>query len=418
MDVITLITTSFNSLMVNKLRAILTLLGLIIGVSSVITMMAVGRGAQVAVTQQIQGLGSNFLSITPSLEQLGRRFFFNDNSENPLNMSDYYLLDDQIFAPNIGLVAPENSFSGAVLSTYSGENTFINGIGTVSSYLTVRNLELSFGRFISPSDVINISNVVVLGSETSKILFNERNPIDAEIKILNRKFTVIGVLESQEGTLFNPDNTLIVPITTAHYRLNRGSGLSNSIPVNAIHFLATDKGSVSDAKEQANMVMRLNHKLQENEENDFMVSSQQDTVETLEGTESTFLILLGSIASISLIVGGIGVMNIMLVSVTERTREIGIRRAVGARRKDILLQFVTEAVIMTFGGGIIGVVTGSIIAILIDGTTISGEIVNTILEPFTGLLALGVSVLIGMFFGIYPALRASTLSPIEALKYD
>ena len=417
MDFITLISTAFNSLKIHKMRAFLTLLGIIIGVSSVITMMAVGRGAQVAVTARIQGLGARFLSVTPDLEQMGRTFFFGESSD-ALDLNDTHALNDKIFAPNITEIAPESIFSGSVLSPYTGESTFVRGIGTTSSYLVVRNLEISVGRFISPSDVLNISNVVVLGSETSETLFGGRNPIGTDIRLLGKKFTVVGILESQEGTTFNPDNRLVVPITTSHFRLNNRTGEIDSIPVDAIHFLANNAESVPDAKEQAKMVLRLNHQLAADDENDFTLSTQQDAVETLEGTQSTFVILLGSIASISLLVGGIGVMNIMLVSVTERTREIGIRRAVGARRKDILIQFMTEATIMTFGGGFIGIIAGSVFAIMLNGTSISGDEINTVLEPTIAFLALGVSILIGMFFGIYPAVRASSLSPIQALKYE
>ena len=190
--------------------------------------------------------------------------------------------------------------------------------------------------------------------------------------MLGKKFTVIGILESQEGTTFNPDNRLVVPITTSHFRLNNRTGEIDSIPVDAIHFLASDTESVPDAKEQAKMVLRLNHQLGTDDENDFTLSTQQDAVETLEGTQSTFVILLGSIASISLLVGGIGVMNIMLVSVTERTREIGIRKAIGAKRRDIMSQFLAEATLLTLSGGCAGLLIGLAFTKLLDGVPMGG----------------------------------------------
>ena len=238
------------------------------------------------------------------------------------------------------------------------------------------------------------------------------------MKIQGREFTVVGVLESQEGTIFNPDNSLLVPITTAHYRLSNGGGPIDAMPVSSINVLARDENAVDDARTEISTVLRLRHKLGSDDEDDFSITTQQDTIETLEGTQGTFVILLGSIAGISLLVGGIGVMNIMLVSVTERTREIGIRRAVGAKRRDILLQFVTEAVLMTFGGGVLGVAAGWAIAYFGNGSTIAGDVIETVIETNIAFLALGVSVVVGLFFGIYPAIRAASLDPIEALRHE
>lgn len=411
-----LFSTALGSLGTNKLRASLTLLGIVIGVSSVIAMMAVGRGAQVSVTSRISDLGTDLITIRPGAQALRFAFFGGGGNSDVLSFEDAQSLDDDVFAPDVKLVAPENSFSGT--AAFGRENTFANGTGVTAEYLEARNLNITSGRGISNADVLNTSMVAVLGSQISETLFGQRDPVGASIKLSGRDFTVIGVLESQEGTIFNPDNSILVPITTAHYRLNNGKGQIESMPVSAINVLAETESVVDDARTDISTVLRLRHELAADDEDDFLITTQQDTIETLEGTQGTFVILLGSIAGISLLVGGIGVMNIMLVSVTERTREIGIRRAVGAKRRDILLQFVTEAVLMTFGGGLLGVAVGWAIAYFGNGATVSGDIIETVIETQVAIMALGVSVAVGLFFGIYPAIRAASLDPIEALRSE
>lgn len=411
-----LLATALASVSANKLRASLTLLGIVIGVSSVIAMMAVGRGAQVSVTSRISDLGTDLITVGPGSEALRFAFFGGGGNADVLTFEDALALNDDVFATDVELVAPENAFSGT--ATVGSENTFVSGVGVTAEYLEARNLTIAAGRNISNVDVENISLVAVLGSETSSSLFGQRSPVGSKIKISGREFTVVGVLESQEGTIFNPDSSVLVPITTAHYRINGGKGLVDSISVSSISVLASSEAVVDDARLDISTLLRLRHELAADDEDDFQISTQQDTIETLEGTQGTFVILLGSIAGISLLVGGIGVMNIMLVSVTERTREIGIRRAVGAKRRDILLQFVTEAVLMTFGGGILGVLAGWAIAYFGNGATVDGDIIETVIETHIALIALGVSVAVGLFFGIYPAVRAASLNPIEALRHE
>ena len=416
MNAALLFSTALNSVAANKLRAGLTLLGIVIGASSVIAMMAIGRGAQVSVTSRISELGTDLITVQPGAQALRFAFFGGGGDSDVLSFEDALALKDDVFAPDVRIVAPENSFSGSAV--VGGENTFVNGVGVTAEYLEASNLTIATGRNISNADVLNTSLVAVLGSETSTTLFGNRNPVGATLKLSGREFLVIGVIESQQGTIFNPDNTILVPITTSHYRLKSGTGLVNSIPVSSIRILATSEKAVDTARLDISTVLRLRHELEADDDDDFLITTQQDTIETLEGTQGTFVILLGSIAGISLLVGGIGVMNIMLVSVTERTREIGIRRAVGAKRRDILFQFVTEAVLMTFVGGILGVLTGWAIAYFGNGATVDGDIIETVIETHIAVIALGVSIAVGLFFGIYPAVRAASLNPIEALRHE
>jgi putative ABC transport system permease protein len=416
MNIGLLFATALGSVGSNKLRASLTLLGIVIGVSSVIAMMAVGRGAQVSVTSRISDLGTDLITVRPGNEALRFAFFGGGGNSDVLSFEDALALKDDVFTPDVRLVAPENSFSGSAV--VGGENTFVTGVGITAEYIEARNLTIASGRNISNSDVQNITLVAVLGSQISETLFGNRDPVGATVKISGRQFRVVGVLESQQGTIFNPDNSVLVPITTAHYRMNNGKGLIDSIAVSSINVLATSGKTVESARASIATVLRLRHELTADDDDDFLITTQQDTIETLEGTQGTFVILLGSIAGISLLVGGIGVMNIMLVSVTERTREIGIRRAVGAKRRDIMFQFVTEAVLMTFGGGILGVLVGWAIAYFGNGATVDGDVIETVIETHIAGIALAVSVAVGLFFGIYPAVRAASLNPIEALRHE
>jgi putative ABC transport system permease protein len=416
MNIGLLFATALGSVGSNKLRASLTLLGIVIGVSSVIAMMAVGRGAQVSVTSRISDLGTDLITVRPGNEALRFAFFGGGGNSDVLSFEDALALKDDVFTPDVRLVAPENSFSGSAV--VGGENTFVTGVGITAEYIEARNLTIASGRNISNSDVQNITLVAVLGSQISETLFGNRDPVGATVKISGRQFRVVGVLESQQGTIFNPDNSVLVPITTAHYRMNNGKGLIDLIAVSSINVLATSEKTVESARASIATVLRLRHELTADDDDDFLITTQQDTIETLEGTQGTFVILLGSIAGISLLVGGIGVMNIMLVSVTERTREIGIRRAVGAKRRDIMFQFVTEAVLMTFGGGILGVLVGWAIAYFGNGATVDGDVIETVIETHIAGIALAVSVAVGLFFGIYPAVRAASLNPIEALRHE
>ena len=406
--------SSLTSLWASKLRSSLTVLGIVIGVAAVISLMSIGRGAQASITERIQSLGTNLLFVQPGASSFGG-IFFGQGSASSLTLEDAEAIADSSAIPSVSAVAPELSTSGQLV--YGRENTFTQVLGVTPEYVAVRNLELSTGSFISDGHVVNRSEVIVLGSFVSETLFGLRDPVGQTIKVNGRPFTIIGVLDSMGGGPFGLfDDQVLVPITTAYYRLASERTTQGDVTVNLISVQVQDESLMDQAEAQIATLLRLRHRV--TGEDDFTINNQQDTLETLEETTDTFVMFLGAIAGISLLVGGIGIMNIMLVSVTERTREIGIRKAMGATRRDILVQFMAEAIVLSIVGGGIGVLAGVALSRFIDGRTLFGQAFETVFSGDIVILALLVSAAIGLFFGIYPALRAARQHPIDALRYE
>ncbi len=411
MNPIEVITTALSSLGANKLRTVLALLGIVIGVAAVISTMSVGRGAQAQVTATIQGLGTNLLFVRPTGGGQGG---------STLTLDDAYSLIDPQAAPSVARVAPEISLGGTLVA--GRESTFGQVLGITPEFLSVRNYEMGSGQFISGVQVQNISEVAVLGPEIAETLFGFRDPVGQTVRIGTgtgsaRHFTVIGVLESRGGSPFgNLDSYALIPITTAYYRLESQRTVQGEVTVGSINVQASSVDLIDTAITEIDTILRLRHQVTDIP--DFTIASQQATIDTLTDTQETFVVFLGVIAGISLLVGGIGIMNIMLVSVTERIREIGIRKAMGAKKRDILSQFVLEAVLLSLGGGLVGAVCGVGVSRFVDDRELGGQTFQTVVTGDITILAIVVSVAIGLFFGIYPAVRASNLHPIEALRYE
>jgi putative ABC transport system permease protein len=422
MNLFNTVRTAFIALAANTMRSSLTMLGIIIGVSAVITLMAVGQGAQKGVTERIRGLGSDLLFIRPGQVETSNATQAIAQSEAlTLVDTDAYALDDPDRFPYIEGVAPQVTFDAQVIAGPRNTRTTITG--TTAEYQFVRDFYVAEGQFITQDDVTRKGLVAVLGSRAATDLFGEANPIGKTIRlavgpggIISFTFRVTGVMETRGATATGDEDDLVfIPLPTMQARipfLRNPQGLSN---VMQISVKVTGSSEFDRAEKEIAALLRERHKVKKD---DFTIRSQEDLIATATDVSDTLTILLGSIAGISLLVGGIGIMNIMLVSVTERTREIGIRKAVGATRRDIMMQFLVEALTVTMLGGGIGVALGITLAKIADGQTIADEDIRTVISPLAVILAFGVSAAIGIFFGIYPAFRASRLNPIEALRHE
>lgn len=403
-----LLEESYSALSANKVRSGLTMLGIIIGIASVIAMVSIGEGAQADVASRIQSIGSNLLTVSPGSQQgVGSRGVSGGSgSAATLTYEDAEAIKEQVAF--IAAVEPEISSRYQV--TVRGANTNTSVVGTTPEYVSVKNTELAKGSFISDQNLRSLSKVAVLGPDTVVDLFGENaDPVGQKIRINNLEFTVIGTTVAKGGTGFgSSDDLIIIPITTAQ-RYFIGSTRVSSIGIQV------ETAEYMDAvQEEVTSLLLTRHNIANADQADFRIFNQADLVETASSVTETFTILLGAVAGISLLVGGIGIMNMMLTSVTERTREIGLRKSIGAKGRDIRTQFLIESVTLTILGGVVGIFLGW--GISFGVTTFAG--ITTQVNISSVLLAFGVSFLIGVIFGYYPALRASKLNPIEALRYE
>jgi putative ABC transport system permease protein len=398
-----------RSLAANKLRSSLTMLGIVIGVGAVIALVSIGRGAQQSITSQIQSMGSNLLFVSPGATNEGG-VRSAQGAAQTLTLPDAQALVDPANAPAVAAVAPElRSFGQAVAQ---GNNVNTQVVGVTPDYQVVRNLALHDGEFLAGGSALS----AVLGANVAAQLFPDGDPIGQSVRINNVPFRVMGVLEGLGGGgLGNQDDQILVPITTAQTRLGRGNFRGGNT-VSQINVQVVDAGRMDEAVEEIGAILRQRHHALY--EDDFTIRSQQDLLATVTGVTNVLTLFLGGIAGIALVVGGIGIMNIMLVSVTERTREIGLRKALGARRRDILLQFMTEATILSVLGGLIGILIGIGVSRLMSGLTLGTSTLHPVVSLDAIVLATVFSVAVGLFFGIYPASRAAALRPIEALRYE
>ncbi|GAB4558242.1 MAG: ABC transporter permease [Anaerolineae bacterium] len=407
----TIMSVAGRSLSANKLRSALTMLGIIIGVAAVIVMLSIGRGAQNAITAQLQGLGTNLLFVLPGSASVGG-IRAETGTVGTLTLEDAYALADPLNVPAVLAVAPTWTGTGQVV--YQGENMRTRILGVTPEFSQVRNTRVVAGEFIQQAHVAGRSNVALLGSVVAERLFPNEDPIGQWIRINNAPFRVIGVLESKGVTGFvNQDDVVMVPITTALSRFAPGRGLNSITGIN-VQVVSADQ--MDAAVEQISAVLRQRHRILY--EDDFAVIGQREIMSTAEQIIGIFTFFLGGVAAISLVVGGIGIMNIMLVSVTERTREIGIRKAVGARRRDILTQFLIEAVTLTLIGGLAGIFLGMVMVALVADVDVGGLTLDPVISLDIVLLAIGFSAAVGIVFGLYPAQRAAKLNPIDALRYE
>jgi putative ABC transport system permease protein len=408
MKIFQLIIESLNSLNASKVRSGLTMLGIVIGVAAVVAMMSIGAGAQNSITNQINSVGTNLLYVNQYTRGV--------TNAKPLTLGDAQALSNKTLAPSISKVAP--ILRDNVTVTTPGESTSTSMTAVTADYFTVQTVKIAEGAAINQKQLDGYSTVVLLGSTTAKNLFGKTTGLVGEsVRIQGQVFKVIGVLKSTGGNGFrNNDDQILIPLTTAQLRL---SHRGQADQVDMIYVQATDSNSVTTAQDLITRILRTRHGIATGGTDDFEIQNTQSLLETASTVTNILTIFLGGVAGISLLVGGIGIMNIMLVTVSERTREIGLRKAVGARKNDIRMQFLVESLLLSLGGGMIGVATGWGISLLVGKIAASfGTTLTPSVQMSAVLLATLFSAAVGIFFGLYPANRAASLEPVEALRSE
>lgn len=406
MPIRNLLKAAYRSIMKNRMRSLLTSLGIIIGVGAVIIMVAIGQGSQKSIEEQITSLGSNLIVVFPGGSRMGG-VHRGAGSYRSLTLDDVEDLEEQ--TTRIDGISPIVSSGGQVVGGGNNWNTGI--VGVSPDYLNIRNWSLKYGEMFTEADVRSRKKVAILGQTVADELFGDRDPTGEKIRIVNTPFTVIGVLEEkgQNPMGRDEDDTILAPSTTVLYRLKGGGNYINMINLSAVSIEAMDA-----VQEEIRTILRSSHRLDPVEEDDFTIRNQADITEAATATSQTMTLLLGAVAAVSLVVGGIGIMNIMLVSVTERTREIGIRLAIGARGSDVLMQFLAEAVVLSLIGGIIGILLAFGTSFLLNEFTS----LRTVINPTIVLLSFFFSGTVGVLFGFFPARKAAAMNPIDALHYE
>ena len=410
MKVLAAMRIALRALRVNRLRSALTMLGIIIGVAAVIAMVAVGSGATERIQQQIQAIGSNLIMVVPgSITSNGIRL----GSGAVVTLSEDDAKAIVAECPAVATVAP--TVRGAAQVMYGNANWATSIVGTTPDYLTIRDQSVLSGDPFTAEDVNSGAKVALLGATVAQNLFGDADPVGQSIRIKNVPFTVDGVLSAkgQSPSGQDQDDVILIPISTAKRQVT-GASQANARSVQAIMVQAVNSSAMDEAQREMAGLLRQRHRIQPGQDEDFTVRNLSDVFAAQESSARVMSILLGAIASVSLIVGGIGIMNIMLVSVTERTREIGLRLAIGAKTRDILAQFLVEAVTLSVFGGIVGILSGLGASVLISH--FAGW--STLVSATSIGLAFAFSGLVGVFFGYYPARKAALLDPIEALRYE
>jgi putative ABC transport system permease protein len=416
---------ALRALTVNKMRTFLTMLGVIIGVGSVIALLSIGKGFAQDFNRQIESLGTNVLWINPgnfdiyggeqgaSSREASRHY----KPPEPLTSGDAQAIADPLRVPGVAAVSPEYQGNPNVVTRSQREmDSALTGV--MPDYQTVRNLDLEMGEFISQSHVDRRGRVAVLGATVAEELFEPYEyPLGQSVKLNGIPFEVIGLLAEKERGIFGDENNkVLIPITTAQTRLFNAGAFRGNLILSAIYVQVASPDQMDAVSERIDAVLREQHRLGPDEEKDFTIINQGELLQFGSSIAAGLTVFLGSIAAVSLLVGGIGIMNIMLVSVTERTREIGIRKAVGAKRRDILLQFLIEAMVLSLLGGLLGIGLGYGVSLWLP--TAVPNFQETVVTLDSILLATGFAVAVGLFFGVYPATRAARLKPIEALRYE